>query len=258
MSLLQAIALGVVQGVTEFLPVSSDGHLALASIALGLRPSLAFDVLLHAGTLAVVVVALRREVGAMIVGSLRLVRRPASADPDARFALHVIVASLPTAAIGLLLRHVAEAQTESPRIVAAWLAVTGGLLLITVRTRGDRPVNAALAFAIGVAQGLAVLPGLSRSGSTIAIALLFGVRREDAVRFSFAASVPAIAGALALELPRLDLGHVGVVPATVGVLCAAAAGALALRGVFAVVGSGRAWAFSLYLFPLAAAVWFLA
>ena len=254
MTVWQAIALGLVQGATEFLPVSSDGHLALASFALGLVPSLAFDVLLHAGTLAVLVVGLRREVGAMVRGALRLVRAPRDPCADADLARRILVASVPTAVLGLLLRHTAEAQTASPRIVAAWLAVTGVLLLCTLARRGDRAIGIADALAIGVAQGLAVLPGLSRSGATIATALLFGVRRDDAARFSFAASIPAVAGALALELPDVDFARVGILPAAVGILAAAAAGALALRIVFAVVRGGRVWTFALYLFPLAAGV----
>lgn len=258
MALLQALLLGAVQGVTEFLPISSDGHLALAEWAMGVHPSLAFNVLLHAGTLAVVVVALRREVVAMVRGGLRLLRSPRAADADARLALHVLAASVPTAVIGLALRDVAEAQTSSPRIVAAWLAVTGVLLLATIRKGGERPMDLGRAIAVGVAQGLAVLPGLSRSGATIAVALLCRVESREAARFSFAASIPAIVGALALELPKIRPESVGIVPAVLGVVTAAATGAIALRMIFAIVKSGRTWAFALYLFPLAGAVWLAA
>jgi len=248
--LLDALILGVVQGITEFLPISSDGHLAIAQRLLGLSPDLAITVLLHAGTLAVVVVAFRRDLHSTLRGTLRLVTGPRG-DPDARLALHVLVASIPTAAIGLLLRHPVERWTSSPGVVSLCLVATAVILLSTFRAKGERSIEFARALAIGVAQGLAVLPGLSRSGSTIAVALLLGVARPEAARFSFVASIPAVAGALALELPALRLGSADVVPALAGVLVAAASGAIALAVLLRVVRAGRIWAFAIYLVPLA-------
>ena len=202
-SRLLLVLLGVVQGLTEFLPVSSSGHLVIAQhlIPRFSQPGVLFDVSLHAGTLAAVLVYFRRDLAAM-AGSLT-----GSADRAAaqmRWVLWMlVVGSVPTAIIGLLFRARVEALFSEPLVAGVMLWVTGAILFGTERLRREgRPLAAmrtADAVWVGFVQGLAIMPGLSRSGSTIAAGVFVGLEREDALRYSFLLSIPAVAGAFALE-----------------------------------------------------------
>ena len=265
MPLLEAVLLGVIQGLTEFLPVSSDGHLALAQAWLGMTEEpLTMTVLLHAGTLAVVVGVFRRELADAVRGGLRGIaavargraRAAFEEDAGARLALLVVVATIPTGVVGLLLEKRVEALTTNPLVIAGFLAVSGLAVGVTrFWTDRGRPVGVGAALAIGIVQGLAVLPGLSRSATTISMALALGVRREEAARFSFLASVPAVAGAVVLKLGEaVSHGMRGWAGALVGVLAAGVVGWLAVVWLLRLVKGGQFWWFALYLFPFAALV----
>lgn len=265
MNLFDAILLGVIQGLTEFLPVSSDGHLALAQLWLGwTREPLTMTVMLHAGTLGVVIGFFRRELGQAAGGAVRgivaLARgsggKVLAEDPGARLALMVLVATIPTGVIGLALERPTEALAQRPLAVAGFLALSG---IAVAATRlfgvGSRKVNVTTALAIGAVQGLAVLPGLSRSATTISLALGLGVDREEAARFSFVASVPAVAGAVVLKLAEVfESGVDEPAPYLVGVLVAALTGWFAVKLLYRLVKRGQFWYFALYLFPLSLAV----
>jgi len=202
---LQAIVLGVVQGLGEFLPISSSGHLIVVPWLMGWpEHGLSFDVSLHVGTLAAVLYAFfddwRRLLGAGLRGVLS--RHP-FADPDSRLLWLLAMASVPGAVAGFLLEEKAESAFRSPALVAAAMAVMGLVLLVADRsargTADARGVTVRDALLIGAAQALAIIPGVSRSGATISMGLLLGYRREEAARFSFLLATPIVLGAAALK-----------------------------------------------------------
>ncbi len=215
MTPFQAFILGIVQGATEFLPISSSGHLVLVPWLLNWHfdPSTAFifDVLVQWGTILAVIIYFRRELLSMFTAVLRgiLQRRPFD-EPDARLAWLILLATLPAAVLGLLLKPAVEKAFDSPLAVSLFLLLTAAILLISERLhRSDKPMkelNWVDSLWIGLAQTLALFPGVSRSGSTIAGGLLRSLKREDAARFSFLLSIPAMLGAGIIAL--LDLAAI--------------------------------------------------
>lgn len=211
MSPLEAVLLGLVQGFTEFLPVSSSGHLVMAQTLMGLvHHGLRFEVTVHVATLLSVLIFYRRRVQEIALGALR---REAWAW---EYAGKLAIATLPAVVVVLLLGDLLEAQFESPRTVGVCLLVTGCVLWTTrstvVGADGGVPSWTA-ALLIGCAQAVAILPGISRSGSTVAAALALGVSPLAAAEFSFLMSVPAILGAAVRTLPELAAVSSGELPA---------------------------------------------
>jgi undecaprenyl-diphosphatase len=253
----EAALLGIVQGLTEFLPVSSDGHLALAEILFKLKGGLAFNVMLHVGTLLATLVVLYREVWSAVRDGCRALLRPARfrETRGGRDALVVLLASVPTALVGLFLRQPVEQWTESPLAIGlGFLGTTAALVLAHFSVHGDReqpPLAGALL--LGAAQGLAVLPGLSRSGSTIAVALWLGVKPERAFELSMLMSLPAIAGAIGIELGEARHVAFSWAPALVGGFVALITGVLALRVLRELVARGHFGWFAFWVGPLALA-----
>ncbi len=251
MSLWQALLLGAIQGLTEFLPVSSRGHLALAQALMPAfsQPGLVFDVALHLGTV-VAIVALEWEKLVEVVRERYLLRLGAQ----------LVLAMAATSVLALPLRHWAEDSIRHPLLVAAGFVVTAALL-VAVRARqgeldGARTTWGAAAF-VGLAQGVVVLlPGMSRSGTTIVAGLAAGMRRRWAADFSFLLSIPAILGAAVVEgwSHRSELAGARdfLVPAAVGTATAAVVGFAALLLVRRLVQQGRLHLFAFYLVPLAA------
>jgi undecaprenyl-diphosphatase len=253
-----AALLGVVQGITEFLPISSDGHLALAEILFRLQGGgLTFNVMLHAGTLIATLIVLRAQVGRAVRGGLGALAKPRLflESPGGRDALVVIIASLPTAVIGLLLRDAVERWTESPIAIGfGFLGTTLALMVAQLSPQRDREQPTARgALLIGIAQGLAVLPGLSRSGSTIAVAIWLGVRPERAFELSMLMSLPAVVGALLLEGRHVFGTPFPGAPALLGALVALGTGVFALTLLRRVVIRGRFGWFAFWVGPLALA-----
>jgi len=241
---LEAIILGVVQGVTEFLPISSSAHLLIVPWLFGWpEPGLAFNVALHLGTLLAVVTYFWRELVAMAAGLLRGLRaRRWTADPDARLALIIAIGSIPAAVAGFLGSDALDAYFHSGGggdqaiLVSALLLIGLGLLLalaewLARHRRELSDVNAWDGILVGLAQALALLPGVSRSGSTITAGLFLGLRREAAARFSFLLGVPAVAGAGLLE--GLKLLQVGL-PAEERIIFAAGTVSAAVVGYLAI------------------------
>jgi undecaprenyl-diphosphatase len=261
-----ALLLGIVQGITEFLPISSDGHLALCELLFRVEEgSLTFNVMLHAGTLIATLIVLRQRAWRAFSEGLRALFQPSRFRTTAggRDAATVLVASLPTAVIGLLLRDPVDVWTRSPFVVGLGFVGTSVWLISTYFiTPGDKEQPSLLgALLIGLAQGLAVLPGLSRSGSTIATALWLGVRPERAFELSFLMSLPAVLGAILLESPRAMHESFPAGPALTGAMTALLSGMGALVLLRQVVTRGRFSLFALWTVPLAlatlamAAVW---
>jgi undecaprenyl-diphosphatase len=258
MTILQAIFLGIVQGFTEFLPVSSSGHLVIFQTLLGLKESmLFFDVMVHLGTLLAVFVFFRKD----IIGLLAAVVGRDVRGEDAwsgqpgegrRFVLWVIVATLPAVVVGLLFKDQIEEAFSSLRLVGFTLPVTGLMLLAADRARkGDRTA-ASLgwvgALAVGAAQAFAIIPAISRSGATICMAIFLGIERRESARFSFMLAIPAILGAAVLEFKDvLDKG-IGdaALPAAVGAVVAFVIGLVALKWLINTLNRGRLLGFSIY------------
>jgi undecaprenyl-diphosphatase len=212
--LLYVLILAVLQGITEFLPVSSSGHLALGSIIFKNldQPGIIFEILLHIATSIAVIIYLRREIWAIIKGLFSLHRGNRNDDPSEagnyrRLLLMIIVASIPTAVIGLLLKNIAEEAFKTGWMVAAGFLVTGLVLSTSRFFKLDRKslfdIGYAEALFIGTIQGIAVFPGVSRSGMTITAGLASGCKPEPAAKFSFLLSLPAILGALVLDFKEM-------------------------------------------------------
>ena len=268
MSLFDSILLGVIQGVTEFLPVSSSGHLLAMRHLLGLREiPILFDVLLHVSTLAVVIVAFRGRIVELLLALLRL-RVTASGlaggedRGNRRVVLLILVATGVTAAVGFPLSRLEEVFAAHPRLLSAAFAFTALLLVLAHRFRGERswkemgPGRGAL---VGLAQGIGVLPGVSRSGITIAASLACGLERGRAGELSFLIAIPAVLGALILKIPEADqmLGQVRPLVLGAGMLTSFAVGMISLRVLLWLVRRSRLHIFSFYLVPLAVVTFFL-
>jgi undecaprenyl-diphosphatase len=254
--LLEIAFLGALQGLTEFLPISSDGHLALAEILFGIEGTgLTLNVLLHAGTLLATALVLRQRVGSAVSEGLRACMEPSRFKSTAggRDAGMVILASIPTAAIGLALRNAVERWTTSPLAVGLGFLLTSAVLISTRFAKpGSKESPSALgALMIGVAQGFAVLPGFSRSGATITMALWLGIKPDRAFELSMLMSLPAVLGAIVLEAPKADAGELGV--AAFGAVVAFGVGVAALLMLRRVVVRGWFPLFALWVLPLALA-----
>jgi undecaprenyl-diphosphatase len=261
MDWLEALALAVIQGLTEFLPVSSSGHLVLAQTFLGIGASAAFfyDILLHVGTAAAAFAFYRRDIGRLLRALLPpYAGAPGEVRSARRLLLLLAAACVPTAIIGFSFKDFFESLFASPGAVVVALGVTGTFLIASSLLRGaGEPLETApwwKAALVGLAQGVAIVPGISRSGSTIVAGLAIGLRREDTVRFSFLLSLPAILGAALLELRHPPAGAVMVPPAlaAAGFVAAAATGYLAILFVLRWTREGRLWQFGLYCWAVAA------
>lgn len=268
MDYLMAAFLGLFQGLTEFLPVSSSGHLVLLQKLLGLGSNeLFFDICLHAGTLAAVVAVFYRHLGRMVKAVAGLPAMAAGGgslkaalanNRDLRLAWLVFWGSLPTAALGLVFSRAAENLFGNILLVGMMLVVTGALLWLTrnrsAKGRTVLQVTVKDALVIGLVQGIAIVPGISRSGSTIAAALLMGIDRRVAGRFSFLLSLPAIIGATLLGLKEASITTSLPAGAVLGgSLTAALVGYLALVVLLKVVDAGRLYRFAPYCWLVGAA-----
>ncbi len=256
MSMIQAFILGLVQGATEFLPVSSSGHLIIFQTLFGLnQDNVLFDVILHIGTLLAVFIYFREEVIDLIVGCCKLIRRLFSRrrrriDQDEKLALLVIIASIPTGIIGLILNNYTDTLFSNITLVGFMLLITAAALFLSNRRNsGDkklRDMTSADALVIGLFQGIAVMPGISRSGFTISGSLFRGLKRDWAFRFSFLLSVPAVLGALLLEAKDAVGASIAVAPMAVGVVTSFVSGLLFLYLLNSIVRKGKLSYFSVY------------
>lgn len=259
MTVFQALVLGIIQGLSEFLPISSSAHLALAPWILHWPdPGLAFDVALHFGTLVAVLWYFRVEWVALLLAARDLVVRRRVETERERRVLFLILATIPGAIAGLALEKQAESTFRDPRLVATALIVMGVLLWALDRfARRDRALAQMRwtdALLIGIAQMFAIIPGVSRSGSTITAGRALAFEREDAAVFSFLMSMPIIAAAAVLKLPQAVREHGLSAPMIVGVLASALSGWLAIAVLLRVVTRHSYGVFAAYRIILGAAV----
>lgn len=271
MSWLQAILMGLIQGLTEFLPVSSSGHLALFKILFHVETDtgLLFDVLLHIGTLIAVfmvyfkdIISLIKEFICIVIDFIYniicLIKRNGNyrkivTNTYRKFVVMIIVSTIPTGIIGFVGRDFIEHASEILFIPGICLIITAGLLTICDYAKSGikkvKQASYANAFIIGIAQGFATLPGISRSGTTITACVLSGFERKFAVKYSFILSVPAILGALVLELK--DIGSMSIASSdvskyVVGMIVAAVVGYICIKAMLVVVRNRKFKYFALY------------
>jgi undecaprenyl-diphosphatase len=196
MNLLEVIILAIVQGITEWLPISSSGHLVLVQQYLGITASVFFDVILHLGTLLAVLVSFRKDIQEI----LRAVFQSGFKTEQGKLGLYIIVGSIPTAIIGFLFQATFETFFSNLLVVGFAFIGTGVLLYLSkLQKNRNSDLNYARALLIGTAQGVALIPGISRSGSTISTGLLLKMKKEKAFQFSFLLFIPAVIGAALAE-----------------------------------------------------------
>jgi undecaprenyl-diphosphatase len=239
---VQALVMGVVQGLTEFLPVSSSGHLIIVPWLFGWTDpfidSLAFSVMLHIATLVALLIYFRADWLRLIPAGLAAIRdRSFRGDPDRRLAWLIAVATVPAVIAGILLNDAVENAVREPRLVAITLTM-GAIILwiadrVSIRTKAVDQITFPVAVGIGVAQAAALVPGISRSGISISAGLFAGLTREAAARFSFLMATPVIAGAGIWELKKLATGEAGVTvavaPLVIGMVAALISGLVAIE-----------------------------
>ncbi len=249
MSIFESLLLGLIQGLTEFLPVSSSGHLVIFQHVLKMQePPLVFDTLVHLGTLAAVFVAFWPDI-------VSILRRPFS-----RLSLLIILGCIPAAFVGILLQPLFEKAFESLLVVGSGLLITGFILVVSeklairnYREKSWSNMSVWDALLIGVMQAIAITPGISRSGLTIAGSLLRGLSRDHAARFSFLLSIPVILGAGLLQLKDLPSGtFIGLnwLPYLLGPVVAGISGYFAIKLVLNFIKSGRLYLFAYYCWAI--------
>lgn len=271
MGFWEALFLGILQGATEFLPVSSSGHLVLGQYFLNVHePGILFDIILHLGTLLAVIFYYRADVYNLTVDSLKALKRLAETRsvsaalelPNARIALFIVLATIPTGVMGVLIGKLLDPDVGpslvTPTVVFGLLILNGTILFSNrfVRDLPNQPPEPTWnltwkkAILLGMSQGFAVLPGISRSGTTITTALALGVSRPEAARFSFLLSIPAILGAVVLKFdPSVFSGEEGMTAVmiyTLGATAAGVVGYLCLKLLVALLKAARFYHFAWY------------
>ena len=247
MDWIQAFILGVVQGFTEFFPISSSGHLVLSQHLMGVNmPGVLLEVILHMGTLVAILIYFYDEIGQLFQSAIK------DQEHSRRYIMHLVIATIPAVCIGLLFKEVIE-TTYTPSIVKWMLLVTGLVVGSTYffQNRPRRELVAITALCIGFTQAFAVLPGISRSGVTISLALMIGVQHEKATKFAFFMAIPVLLGAGLLQLFTIDdQVTISFMPLFVGFISSGVTGYLVINWLLAVISRGKFYLFSLYCFMI--------
>ncbi|MGI6778818.1 MAG: undecaprenyl-diphosphate phosphatase [Acetivibrionales bacterium] len=253
MTVIQAFILGIVQGLAEFLPISSSGHLVMLQKLFGIdEGGLTFDIAVHLATLAAVIVVYKKDI-------LEILKRPFGKLP-----LLIVAGTIPTAIIGFLFKDIFESVYASGITLGFGFIVTGLVLWyadsIKTKNKSLKEANTLDAVVVGIAQGIAILPAVSRSGLTISGALFRGLNREFALKFSFLMSIPAILGAAVLDIYDLVKApgnlqlSIGIPSILVGMAAAAVSGYFAVKFMINILKKGKIKVFSYYVFALGALV----
>ncbi len=263
MSLIQAIGLGILQGLTEFLPVSSSGHLVLAKSVLHIQTGsdVSFEVFTHFGTLVSLLIVFRSDIFRILLAIGEAARQPSMIvstyrqSPMLRYTWYVALGCIPAGVIGVLYHEPIEAVFADVKLVSDLLLITGFVLFLTrfAKPRPGNQVSWKSALSIGAAQAFAILPGISRTGITISTGVLTGVSQEESARFSFLMAFPVIFGAAALSLRQLILQPPSSLQLSVlafGALASALAGYAALRLLLGILRKGNVSLFSYYCFAI--------
>ncbi len=260
LSLLEAIVLGIVQGVTEFLPVSSSGHLVLFGALFQIdQPGMIYEIFLHFGTLIAVFVAFWPDVKLLFKSGIKLITSPTQipklikTDQGCGLFFTIVIATIPIVIVGLFFQDWITGLFNNPRLAGYMLILTGTIIFISDRfTKGEKKlaeISSQDGFLIGIGQALAIFPGLSRSGTTIAAGLFRKIDRESAARFSFLLSIPAILGSQVLAIKDLftvSISGQALLFMIIGTIIAALTGYFAIRLLLNFVRKGRLIVFSYY------------
>jgi undecaprenyl-diphosphatase len=260
MTLWEAALLGLLQGVTEFLPVSSSGHLVIGQHLLGIdlrHSGITFEVFVHFGTMLSIVTVYRKTIGKLIAQTYISLTHPNKLVdsyqtlPEFRFTVLILVSMIPTGLVYLLFKDHLERSFDHPKLVCCMLIATGGLLLAsTIRKKTTGDINPIKSFFAGMAQSLAMIAGISRSGTTITCSILLNVDREKAANFSFLMSLPVVLGATALEVMELAKTDfkANLPYLLLGTIIAYASGVWAIHTVISLVKKGNLHYFAYYCF----------
>lgn len=248
MNLLYTILLGIVQGFTEWLPISSSGHLVLMQELLGIKEaSVYFDVVLHCGTLAAVLIYFRKRISEILKSLLRMDFK----SEQGRLLLLVILGSIPTALIGFIFHDTFEAMFSSLKTVGFAFIITGLMLYATkLRRKESGSLTALKAAAVGIMQGVAIVPGISRTGSTVSASLLLGIERGRAVEYSFLLSIPAVLGAAFYEAVKSAPSSIEPASFLVGFSAAAVVGYLSISILIKAVSQEKFHYFAYYCWTI--------
>ena len=247
MSWLEALILGIIQGLTEFLPVSSSGHLEIGKAVLGIdaEKSLMFTVAVHGATVLSTIIVFRKEIMELIAGFFRF-----QWNPETKYLFKIIISMLPVGLVGLFLKEELEGLFNgNVNRVGFFLLITAFLLTLSHFAKpGERKITAKNAFLVGLAQALAVLPGISRSGATISTGLMLGIKREEIAKFSFLMVLIPILGENFLEIlgGEMATATIGTTALLVGSLAAFISGLLACTWMLLLVKKGKLIWFALY------------
>ena len=257
LTLNDSLLLGVLQGFTEFLPISSSGHLIVAQALLGIKKSgISFEIFVHFGTLMSIFVMFRKDIGAMTVAFLKTIRNPkniaASYHSDKQFNLFVVIliATLPAGVIGILFKESFEMMFITPNFVGYAFIMTG-IILFSTKFAISRSAELGIGngLIIGFVQAFAIIPGISRAGSTIGVGMLRGINGEEAARFSFLLAIPAIGGATLLQVFDIfeyGLKDMSLTVAGAGIISSFLTGIFAIRILMGIMKRGKLHYFSWY------------
>ena len=224
-TLFEAFVLAVFQGLTEWLPVSSSGHLVIIQNILGLNSPLIFVIMLHLGTSIVVIAVFRKD----ITNTIKALVKGDFKTPEGKFALNIVIGSVPLAIIGIALKDFIESLFSNLLAVSVALIITGCILFISEKRPGNKKMTALDSLLIGIAQAAAIIPGISRSGTTVSTGLLRKIDKTNTFRYSFVLSLPAIMGATIIESKDLIIGNINPIPIVLGVIVSMIVGYASLK-----------------------------
>ncbi len=249
-TLIEALILAVVQGLTEWLPVSSSGHLVITQTVLGLNPPLIFDVMLHVGTLIVVLTVFRKDIADIIKA---VIKRDFETE-EGKLALFIVVGSVPIAIIGFVFYDFFKSLFSNLLAVGVAIIITGSVIFFSEKRIGNRKMGILDSLLIGLAQAVTIIPGISRSGITVATGLLRKIDKTKAFRYSFLLSVPAVIGATVMESRDLVLGNMDMAPLFLGATISMIVGYVSLKLLQKIVMNEKFHLFAYYCWTVGIAI----
>jgi len=249
-TLIEALILAVVQGLTEWMPVSSSGHLVITQTVLGLNPPLIFDVMLHVGTLIVVLTVFRKDIADIIKA---VIKRDFETE-EGKLALFIVVGSVPIAIIGFVFYDFFKSLFSNLFAVGVAIIITGLVIFFSEKRIGNRKMGILDSLLIGLAQAVTIIPGISRSGITVATGLLRKIDKTKAFRYSFLLSVPAVIGATVMESRDLVLGNMDMAPLFLGATISMIVGYVSLKLLQKIVMNEKFHLFAYYCWTVGIAI----
>lgn len=249
-TLIEALILAVVQGLTEWFPVSSSGHLVISQKLLEVNPPLIFDVMLHVGTLIVVLIVFRKD----IVNIIKAVAKRDFKTEEGKIALLIIVGSMPIAVIGFVFHDIIETLFSNLLAVGVALIITGSVLFFSEKRIDKRKMDFLDSLLIGLAQGVAIIPGISRSGMTVATGLLKKIDQATVFRYSFLLSVPAVLGATVMESRDIIIGTIDIAPLFLGAIISMIVGYGSLKLLQRIIMNEKFHLFAYYCWTVGIAI----